>query len=69
MKTHFKYMEDYYNNLPAGGDLSTGQPGIDWSKWYEVGNCMKCGRYTILLESRDGDGAHACKFGCNGQLD
>ena len=37
----------------------------DWQQdWIEFGKCMKCGREAELIESRDGDGAHACKNGC-----
>ena len=45
---------------------STSMPPIDMSEWYEIGDCMKCGRKAMLIESRDGDGYHACKFGCYG---
>ena len=31
---------------------------------YEIAECMKCGRHAVLEESRDGDGWHACAFGC-----
>ena len=54
--------EEHYGYSP----FSTGMPGIDMSQWDEIGSCMKCGREAILVESRDGDGAHACKFGCKG---
>ncbi len=52
------------NNWP---EFSTGLPYNDpFAGMDEVADCMKCGRYAMLIESRDGDGAHACKFGCTG---
>lgn len=47
-------------------EISRGIPSPEWLQWDEIATCMKCGREAILLESRDGDGAHACKFGCMG---
>ena len=38
-----------------------------WADWKEIGDCMKCGTSSILIESRDGYGAHACEGGCPGR--
>ena len=54
-------MDDFY-----GKEWSTSMPPLPQLWGDEIGNCMICGRYAILVESIYGDGAHACKFGCKG---